>query len=390
MIKLDANGESRPVVEASTSSSTGSGWRLLVAASIGSGIAHLGTSTLPFQVGALMDGEKFSASAAGLFGFFLIGSLAASMVLISPVIDRHHPFRVALLGVLVCIAAHLLMFFGHFGFAGFATLAVAAGTGYGLVFAATVAGVAAAAHPDRVYAIATGVVLMAALPAISARFGALGPFLGIAVLLALTAPALLGFGLKHASASAESVSPIRMPGAPALLTLWTAFSLGSGAIWSFVERVGHAIALSPASIGLVLSAGTFFGIAGTALAALSAGRLDRGLAIAGGCVGTGLACLLLTFSSGIVGYAACVLAYWVFYMFLYSSLLGTAAALDPSGRLGTAGGGCERMGYAIGAPIGGFLVDNSSFVVVGGAAAFACVACLPFTLSTIRRAAARA
>ena len=41
-------------------------WSLVVAVCVGSGLSHAATSTMPFQVGALIDGSGISSGQAGL------------------------------------------------------------------------------------------------------------------------------------------------------------------------------------------------------------------------------------------------------------------------------------------------------------------------------------
>src|ERR1700730_16334606 len=111
---------------------------LPVAVSIGFGLAHIGTSAMPFQIGALVDGSHRSASEAGLFGFLEGAALAAGMIFIAMWIDRVPPRRIALIGVVFAGSANGGLFVCHSFYAQNA-LAVLAGIGYGLVFAATIA-----------------------------------------------------------------------------------------------------------------------------------------------------------------------------------------------------------------------------------------------------------
>ena len=87
-----------------------------------------------------------------------------------------------------------------------------------------------------------------------------------------------------------------------------------------------------------------------------------------------------------MSYSAGVLLYWIFYMYLYAYLLGTSAALDPSGRMGTAGGGCERLAFAVGAPIGGLIVDHASYGMLGLLAAVLCILAIPLCLAKLAAA----
>src|SRR5487761_306401 len=101
---------------------------------VGMGLAHVGTSAMPFQIGALMDGSHRSASEAGLFGFFQVGALAAGMILISATIDRMAPRRIAWLSCVLVAAAYTGLYYLQ-AFPLQIACAAVAGIGYGLVFA---------------------------------------------------------------------------------------------------------------------------------------------------------------------------------------------------------------------------------------------------------------
>lgn len=342
---------------------------LVIAVCVGSGLAHTGTSTMPFQIGALMDGSHHSASEAGTFGFFEVGALALGMILISAWIDRIPPRRIAVTGCLLAALANAGLYFTS-ALPLQIALAATAGLGYGFVFAATVAGAAATSDPDRIYAIGNGgalllvVSLMSVLPAAGSHLGALGIFVALAVLALLCSPFLLTFKVGKRTEETR-LAAWRTPGAPGLLIAWAAFSTGTGALYAFSERLGTSISLTPVQISTVLSAGIFVGLIGTIAAALMGRRVNRPWALIVGMSGSGLSCLLLGFATNLVLYAAGIFAYWIFYMFLYSYLLGTAAVLDPAGRVGTLGGGLERLGYGVGAGIGGMLAEHTTYSMTG-------------------------
>src|SRR5580692_10412042 len=125
--------------------------KLILAFAVSSVIAHMCTSALPFQVGSLIDGYGFSATAAGLVGFFQIGSLALSMIFFSPLTRRYRPLYVCLVGMIVAAASNLCIFVLPGSLPLICLLAVGIGIGYGLVLTAAVAAAAASADPDRVY-----------------------------------------------------------------------------------------------------------------------------------------------------------------------------------------------------------------------------------------------
>lgn len=342
---------------------------LLGAVCVGSGLSHLGTSTMPFQVGAVVDAAHRSATEAGLFGFFEVSALAVGMIAISSWVDRVPPRRIAWIGCGLIATANLGLFLLT-GRASELSLATLAGLGYGLVFAATVTGTAAVNEPDRFYALGNGgallliVGLLAVVPRVSAGWGPLGIFLALSALSVVSGPFFWGF--THGRRESQSrVSAWRTPGAWGLLIAWGACSAGTSGLYAFSERIGRSIQLDPAAIGWVLSAGVFIGLAGTGAAAAFGTRLNRLAALLIGGIGCAVSCALLGFATDLTMYAMGVFVYWIFYMFIYAYLLGTAAFLDPSGRIGTLGGGVERFGYASGAAMAGYLADHSTYSATG-------------------------
>lgn len=384
-----------PGIPDATGSAPNAGWSVMIAASLASGAAHLGTSTMPFQVGALMDAAGYSASLAGLYGFFVVASLALVMLAISPIIHRIRPELLAVAGGVLGAIAHAGIYLLSPGTGLLFALAVVAGIAYGLIFAGMVAASAVYRNAERLYGVANAgalvflVAVMQAFPYATRLFGPYGPFLFIAMMLLIPCPAFLLLKVAGKSASAPHLAANPKPegvapGAYALLATWAAFSLGTGALWSFAERIGHALKLDAETVSLVLSASTFCGIAGTGIAAAFAGKIPRVGALVFGMITSGLSCAMVGLADNLVVYGLGVLAYWVFYMFLYSSMLGVAAVMDPSGRVGTAGGGFERLAFAIGAPLGGLVVDYLSYAWLGVLACASCLLILPFTVGRIR------
>jgi hypothetical protein len=371
---------------------------LILAVAVASGIAHLGTSTMPFQVGALMDGRGLSASLAGVFGLFEIGALAISMILLSPVVHRFSSVTISLAGAALAALAHAIMFLIPTTLPPLLACATLAGIGYGLVFAAAITGASTARNPDRVYALGNVgailfiVVMMMIIPLASARLGAMGAFPAIAALILIVAPAMLRFRSRPALLTPPPARVLSQPATIALLVMWACYSLGTGALWSFAERIGTRLAIDPEMIATILSASTACGVLGSVVAAMIGGRLPRVPAMLVGLAGTALSCVLMGYADGTVSFALGVLTYWIFYMYQYALFLGTAAMFDAEGRLGTLGGGCERLAFAVGAPIGGLIVDHGSFGMLGLLGFASCVitipVCMPIVARTLRQRAA--
>jgi predicted MFS family arabinose efflux permease len=207
-------------------------------------------------------------------------------------------------------------------------------------------------------------VIMATLPIGAAHFGALGVFIGIAT-LALVSCFFFPSLKRSVHIDQRRVATWRIRGVPGLLFSWASFSTGTGGLYAFSERIGKSIHLAPQTISFVLSAGVFVGVLGTAMAAFFGGRINRRRALVCGMFGSGLSCLLLGYATDLLLFTTGVFVYWICYMFLYSYLLGSAAQLDNSGRVGTLGGGMERLGYGTGAWIGGVLAEHAGYSVTG-------------------------
>src|SRR5882762_48650 len=106
--------------------------------SVGSTLAHIATTGMPLQVGALMDGTARTASQAGLFAFAEVASLSVGMILISLLVARIKPTLVAVSGSLLASVANISLFFvREYGFQLF--LGALAGFGFGMVYSATIA-----------------------------------------------------------------------------------------------------------------------------------------------------------------------------------------------------------------------------------------------------------
>jgi predicted MFS family arabinose efflux permease len=351
---------------------------LTLAFSVGGAIAHLSTSGSPFVIGSLIDGYGFSATGAGLVAFCQIGALAGSMILVSALANRFSPLRLCLCGAAVSIVSSALMYEAHSSLALMCSLGILLGVGYGLLLTAAVSAAAATPQPDRIYAIGTSgtllliVPMLSVLPVANRELGPRGTFLAISGVIIICVPLLFGFRARQVGRSPVSGASATFVRPLSLLAIWSLLSFGTGAMWAFTERIGIARGLPSPIVGWVLSVSPFSGLIGTGLAGMWGNRLSRPLALALGLIGSGLACLTFMLARSESMFAVAAVLYWVSTMFAYVLLLGTAAQLDASGRLGTLGTGCERFAFAISAPAGGMLVDFGSLTHMGIIATASC------------------
>ncbi|MFT8990347.1 MAG: hypothetical protein ABF959_08475 [Gluconobacter albidus] len=365
---------------------------LALGLSICSGCAYLGSSVMPFQIDALMSGLHQSASRAGMFGFFEIMSFAVFMVVLSRLTGRVSVVMTAFLGAGLAVLSSLLTATGLSSSAWTWGCALLFGLGEALLGRSYVCAASASENPDRMYAISNGgglIVLVAvidAIPYATRSFGELGVFVGIAVIVAVIAPFMAT--LRHAPPLPvrQSTEKMRLTrGGVALLFIWVGSSLGSSMAWSFAERVGRAIHLSADYIVFLSTVGIVSSVLVSFIVGALAQRLRREIILPLTLVGTGVGGLLACCAWDSWSYTAGVIIYWNCSMLSYAWLLGSAAALDHTGRVGTFCGGMDRMGYALGAPLGGLIVDHASFTMLGIAGCVACVVSLPFGLPVLLR-----
>src|SRR5580704_15702444 len=201
-------------------------WSLLLAMTFGAALAHIATTGMPLQVGALMDGTARSASQAGLFAFIEVASLSLGMILISLLVARIKPLRLAIAGALLAAVADLSLFVAR-EFPLQLVLGGFAGMGLGLAYSATIAAGASSDDADRAYAVGFGgslllvVLIMAILPFTSARLGFLGVFVCMSGFALLCTPVFRGFkgrtSLMRARHDPVQSAVWRMPGAAGLL-----------------------------------------------------------------------------------------------------------------------------------------------------------------------------
>jgi len=357
-------------------------WALLLAMSFGGTLAHIGTTGMPLQVGALMDGTARSPSEAGLFSFVEVAALAIGMILISILVKQIRPARVAVVGAVFASSGTIGLYFVR-DFPLQLGLGAVAGVGFGMAYSATIAAGASSDDSDRAYAVCFGgslllvVLIMAVLSFTSTRFGLMGVFACLSGFALICMPIFRGFKgtgvVKQAQSRPAQQAVWQTAGAAGLLFSWAAFSMGTAVAYVFAERIGRSIHLPESTVGLVLSSGVFVGVVGTVLAGVFSQRLDRRIALIAGLAGSGLACFMIGHAGTLLLFAAGMYLYWIFTMFLYCFLLGSAAILDKSGRLGTLGSGAERFGYGIGGWIGGLLAQHVSYASTG---TFGCAACL--------------
>lgn len=231
--------------------------------------------------------------------------------------------------------------------------------------------IASSVDPDRLAARmqlvagSAGALLLVALPHAVAAGGHRGAF-ALLALIALALAPLLGW-LPHGTSMAERRVAGSVEWARVFPVLVAGFLLtaGEGAVWAFLERIGAHAGVPPASIGILLGVTTLLGLLGAALAAWLGTRFGRRVPLVAGIAAQAAACWVITHAEVPVPYALATLGYGLAFFFVQPYLVGTAAVLDPQGRVAAAYAGTALVGAALGPALGGALVDAFSYPALG-------------------------
>ncbi len=345
---------------------------LLWAAVAAVGVGLLGFNTLPLLVGAVIDGLGLDARQAGLLGSVEIGAMAVASLLLAPRVGVIPRRAVAISSAAVVTGAHLLSAIPD-EIALLLSLRLLAGLGEGCIYAIANAVIASSVDPDRLYARVTLVgalavaALFLAIPYAIELWAHRGAFGSLAAVALFCVPLL--FWLPRSRAGVvriEHRDGVLLRGS-SLAVLASAFvlSVGEGAIWAFVERIGGHVGLSIDEVGVVLAITTVAGVSGAGLAAWLGTRFGRTIPLTFGMAAIGAASMVLAYAGSPAAYVGAELAYNTAYLFVAPFLLGTAAAVDEQGRVAAATGGMVLVGGALGPAVGGALVAWGSYPPLG-------------------------
>ena len=356
-------------------------WTLLVAVGFGSLMGVLVANSIPFLIGGLIDGLGFTEIQGGVIGSVEMAALAITAIAVAPLLARVSRMKVALAGGAVAAIAE----FACIGLTDYGVLLAArllTGVALGLAFAAATATAAAARNPDRVYGVAIAMSLVFAAAAFFPALGFAveqaahrGVFLILGVVVCIATMTFPWLRTKNAAASSElPATPIPWRETLILLSIVALFNLGTGAIWSFTERIGVAIDLAQQKIAVYIGFTSLVGVGAALLSARLGAQYGRawpmlfGLAL---CCG---AALVLAYASGAVSFVSGLVLYWLGYMFMYPFTVATGASLDRSGRVAAIVAGFTMIVFAAGPTVGGIIAELSSYKVIGIVSASICAA----------------
>ncbi|CAH0355923.1 hypothetical protein BH11PSE5_BH11PSE5_21940 [soil metagenome] len=342
---------------------------------------------------------------AGLAGAVVIGIVGALIIFVTPgflaIIAAHAALDDAQLGyiaawdinamaVAIGVSAFLLtrcnwrvavgvglglIVLGNIGtalassYAGIAAARVVAGAGEGIAIGFSFAALGRARNPDRAFAIylVTGALfstlLLFTIPTLIERVGPRDLFFLNAGLAVIAGISLWGF--PDGSKSEDDMFSIgaRINRALAFYCLLAVFLyfFATGAMWSYIERIGMTSGLSPDVIANGLSLGTLAGVLGAGCAGLVPARWGRSWPLlASGAISIVSFQLLLGVvpAIGFVTAAVMLLFGWNFAQPLLSGICSEA---DRCGRVVCAMGAIQTFGTGLGPAAAGATLRGGDF-----------------------------
>ena len=373
---------------------------MTLAGAAGMTVANLGTWSMPLIIGTFVDSVGLSEFDAGILASAEVAAMAAASLLSASLLGRFPPRSLALTGVTIALIGHALS-------AEFQTIVqigtcrALAGLGEGTLYAAACATIARLGAADRRFAIAMVVqggiaaILLALLPMATAAHAARGLFVTLAALSLISVPVFAmyprttnkpaddGDSTRPGSFTVPSyVGAVLM--VPVVLVATLEFSM-----WSNIERLGVRLALSGQSIGLILSAGTVFGLLGGFAAAVLGARYGRLLPLLTGFTLQMTASVVCIVAGSPAPY---VIAYFVWsaaLFFIVPFLFGTASTLDSNGRWAAAASGMLLIGQMSGPALSGWVIYRAGYAGLLWMLVSLSVVALAMLIPAVRLAASR-
>lgn len=356
-----------------------SNWGALLAAFAAAyGTGLLALIALPFMVGANMNDLGLDEAQAGLLSTLEFAGVFVTSVLLAPRMADIDRRKVALAGAAIVIAANLASALWG-SYEALMVLRTIAGLGAGLALATGNATVANAEQPEK-FAGHMTVLFVIVMAVITKLFGPIGEaygqsgiYIALAATVALLAP-LLTFmpsappadDFVAAHKSDRGHFSIFEAGGLAILFAFFCFSLRDTISWAFLATTGMEAGLTEAEVGGLLANSALFGLAGPLLATVIGARFGLRLPLIAGILVSGVVTYLVSQSSNNAALYSVSVLFWVgSYFFCLAYLTALAAEMDVEGRVAAAAGSALMVGLFVGPSLGGTLIADGSYLLVG-------------------------
>ncbi|WP_373987178.1 MFS transporter [Duganella sp. BuS-21] len=370
----------------SSVSSNNESWSGRIALMIAHCAGMVDLVALPVWIGTLMSRYGMAPQQAGtLVTLFLLGAVASSLFC-APRFQRLDKRAVATAGFAVSALAFLGLATTS-EYTAMAGLHGLAGIAAGSALSVTHGTAGLSANPHRMFALcgmALGVfaiVFLGTLPGIVAANGGTALFIALAVVMlvaACTSAVMFPRGASRAANAAASPHSGAAHGAaqpkPVSSAVWFA-ALGIGCMglvqammFSFLERIGADRGYTTAAVTGVLIALGFVNLFPAPLAALLEKRWPARLVVLAGPVLQAALALTIAHGGSFASYAGAGAVFAAVMIFTHTFAFGLVAQLEPGGRALSATPAMLMVGAAIGPVLGGTLVQQAGYGMLGTAA----------------------
>jgi predicted MFS family arabinose efflux permease len=220
---------------------------------------------------------------------------------------------------------------------------------------------------------AVSALLFPLMPHVLERYGASGGYavLGLILAVVLVVCARIPAGLPRSTVSMGTTLP-PFPLRAAILSLGVslAYWIGNGAVWAFIERLGHRASVAGPLVATILAAGQFASIGGALAASLLHTRLGRAAPILVTICVSVLSLALIGSASQVAAFASGALLFCFAWSSFLAYLGGVMSSQDGAGRIVALSVSSQTLGMAAGPAVAGALADSSGYgaVVVLGIA----------------------
>lgn len=333
----------------------------------------------PLVVGAVIESIGLSIAEAGLLVAMEMVGMTVAGLFVAAVLLRVDRNRAAYLGLLVALLGQagaavvrdplLLM-----------AMRFTAGLGEGIILSIVFAYFAAAREPDRILSRYYFVALLAGsaqffiMGLVSQKLGAAGIFAFLAIFMLPVFFLIRAFpAVAFSSSRPSSPMTARIP-----LAGWVAlagtlpFFIGSISIWAFIERFGVNVGLATVDIGYILGASQVGAAFASLLAAWFVVRYGRTLPIVFGMIAFISCLVMLANSATATMYIVSAVMFNGLWFFQFPLITSVLAAWDPGGRLMVLMLVLQNIGYSLGPAVAGNMLQEAGYVQVVSMA----IACL--------------
>lgn len=327
---------------------------------------------MPLWIGAIIDDYGFSRSAAGAIGAAEMAVVAIVSFVMAIQVHRFNVRRTVLVGLACLICGNFIAAFMQDA-SSLTAARILVGCGKGIVVTISFSLAAGVSHPIRAFAILNAsyalfsMAFFLAMPPVIAAGGAQGCFMLLSAVSLVSAFVMFRYperrmqGTDMHRISLRDIKGYGLLAFAALIILW----VGHNAIWTFVERIGLRMELTPAEVGQVLSFAAFITIGGPSLARLIDTRFGHTLPVLTAVSAKILITLLLVYAAAQWMYALLVPAFLLLALFMLPYFMGILSMADPAGRLAAAASAAMTMGSSLGSLIGGWTADSFDYEGLG-------------------------